>query len=164
MQYAAHHGRYSASALLCLKLQAEITYATTAQHAMQHWPSRAHCCTVHLKGNTACTTVMRLISETHPSGTLSNIAKQRAAMREQNNKNFQKPSSRNLACRNVSVSKLRHHQFYIVIISFQFMQSFKALLRGKTHKPTLQGRTSHFSNTAQHPSHCSFALACILDS
>jgi len=47
---------------------------------------------------------MRLISATHPSGTLSNIAKQRAAMREQNNKNFQKPSSRNLA---VSVSKLR---------------------------------------------------------
>jgi len=65
-----------------------------------------------------------------------------------------------MACRNVSVSKLRHHQF----ISFQFMQSFKALLRGKTHKPTLPGRTSHFSNTAQHPSHCSFALACILDS
>ena len=29
--------------------------------------------------------------------------------------------------RDVGVSKLRHHQFYIVIISFQFMQSFKAL-------------------------------------
>jgi len=50
---AVHHGRYSASALLCLKLQAEITYATTAQHAMQHWPSSVLCCTVQMKGNTA---------------------------------------------------------------------------------------------------------------
>ena len=31
-------------------LQAEITYATTAQHAKQHWPSSVYLCTVHLKG------------------------------------------------------------------------------------------------------------------
>ena len=52
LQCAAHHGRYSAFALLCLMLQAENTYATTAQHAKQLWPSSVHCCTVHLKGNT----------------------------------------------------------------------------------------------------------------
>ncbi len=51
----------------------------------------------------------------------------RVVLREQITNNFQEPSSWKLACRNVSVSKLRHHQFYIVIISFQFMQSFKAL-------------------------------------
>ena len=35
-------------------LQAEITYATTAQHAKQHWSSSVHGCTVHLQGNTTC--------------------------------------------------------------------------------------------------------------
>ena len=52
LQCAAHHGRYGVFALLCLMLQAEITYATTAQHAKQHWPSSEHGCTVHLQGNT----------------------------------------------------------------------------------------------------------------
>ena len=35
MQCAAQNGRYSALALLCLMLQAEITYAKIAQHAKQ---------------------------------------------------------------------------------------------------------------------------------
>lgn len=42
------HYENEAFALWCLKLQAKISNATTAQHAMQHWPIRAHCCTVHL--------------------------------------------------------------------------------------------------------------------
>ena len=51
--YAVSDGRYGALALMCLKLQAENTYATTAQHELQHWPSSVYHCTVHLKGNTA---------------------------------------------------------------------------------------------------------------
>ena len=46
-------GRYGVLALLCLMLQAEITYATTAQHELQHWPNSIYHCTVHLKGSTA---------------------------------------------------------------------------------------------------------------
>jgi len=35
-----------ALALSCLKLQAKTSYATTAQNALQHWPSSVHCCSM----------------------------------------------------------------------------------------------------------------------